>query len=114
MLYAANKRYGVKSMPARAYWYDEVVQNLIVLELSGDWTKEEYKALMDESLVMLKSVSHPAVIIQYYVSKKPQAFSSAVMKIWFATYKQWTETENYANFWISVSHGYWERLFVWA
>lgn len=101
-------------MAARSYWCDEAEKRIIVLEFSGRWTSKDYEKAMADSVLMLESVTNPTAIVMNFLSNKQQAFSKAVIDEWLTAIKRWRGTSSYAEIWISVSTGYWERLLVWT
>ena len=100
-------------MAARAYWYDEAEKQLIIMEFSGRWTSKDYAKAMADSVIMLESVSTPTAIVLNFLSNKNQAFSRDVIDEFLSAIKRWEASPSYSKIWVTVSTGYWERLFVW-
>jgi len=112
MINATDAR-SITDMTIRTEWLDLEAKRVIILEFTGDWDLSDYDTAIEHSIQLLNEVKHPvAMVIDLSQSEGPSR-SADVFKKWQEAIARWRETDNYADFWVSVEPNYWEYFLIW-
>lgn len=101
-------------MPVTTLWDDNESHQIIHMECFGGWTLQDYEDGLNRVHSMIQTSNKPVTVIFQFTEQVSTAYTSGAYRLWYGALEAWAKLPFYAQFWLIVKPGYWERVTMWA